>query len=288
MDEREQGEKPADAPAHRHHRIGEAPGLPRIAELVNRQPDEQEVDEVEHAHMEMQRQHIDDRRARDQQPETRHAHPLPRRIAERHQRGDEQIDGEEPDRDQRQFGRHADDIPVDARQRRDHHRHRPDEEQRHHRIDQPLHPSGKPVGIAFAVAAIGRPRHGVGIAADEEEQRHHLKTPGQPLRPWEDAEQMAADDAIALHIGRGNQPVADNHREDRQRAQEVDIAVAVGRRCPRHRFGACPQRCRSACHIVGHCRLRFHANRRSSSRAAPWQGPCRSPRRLPPPRRAGC
>ncbi|MBX9642980.1 MAG: hypothetical protein K2W91_02630 [Novosphingobium sp.] len=74
----------------------------------------------------------------------------------------------------------------------------------------------------------------------KEEQRHHLKKPGQPLRPGQDPQQVPANHRTVLHIGRGDQPVPHHHRQDRQRAQEIDIAIAFRRRLARHFRRTCP------------------------------------------------
>ena len=45
---------------------------------------------------------------------------------------------------------------------------------------------------------------------------------------------MSALDRAVFHIGRGDQPMADDDRKNRQRAQEIDLAIAFGRRLRRH------------------------------------------------------
>ena len=78
-----------------------------------------------------------------------------------------------------------------------------------------------------AVAAVPGERGGVGVPADQEEDRHHLEQPGEGLDPRHHVQEVATAE---LAVGDGDdadQPVPENHHEDGERAQSIDIAVPV-------------------------------------------------------------
>ena len=233
-----QRNKPAKPPQGGARRAIKIPFIPRITQLMHRQPDKGEVHEIDIGHMKLQRQHIDQHRRCDQHPEARQPPPLPRRIAVWHDRGDHQIDREKPHRDQRELRRQRDNLALHAQHRPEQCEGRPDEEQRQHRIDQSLQPPGEPFGIGAVVTPVGRPAGIIGKAADEEEDRHHLKPPGQPLRPGQNAKQMPAlHRAIGQNIGRSDEPMADDHSKDGEGTQKVDVTITFGRRL----FGHMPR-----------------------------------------------
>ena len=233
-DQQTKSGKPDRSPQRSARSIGKISFAPRIAQLVDGQPHESKIGEVDIRHFEQQGRGVDGHCPHHQHPECRHAKPFPRGMGDGNQRRHQQIYRQKPHRYQRQLGGELHHLAVNTRRGAEQRKQRPDDEQRQHRIDQPLHSRRKPARIGAAAAPVRGPRQSIGKSADQKEYRHDLKPPGQPLRPRQYPQQMPALHRAILHIGCRDQPVAGHHRKDRKGAQKIDIAVALGRGFQRH------------------------------------------------------
>ena len=155
---------------------------------------------------------------------------LPRRIAQRDQRGDDEIDRQEPHRNQRQLRRHPHDPAFHPQSRAEQREQGPDQEQRQHRVDHPLDPAREPFRPAcrcFAGSPPSSPRW---------RSRRPGRTPASPETARSATGSRARCPASARPLPRhsrqrARRPAsgpATTARID-MRPQEIDIAVAFGR-----------------------------------------------------------
>ena len=95
--------------------------------------------------------------------------------------------------------------------------------------DQALEAAGEPGGVVFAAALGGLPAESVDVAADEEEDGHDLEEPGEPAYPRGDGAYVLDGQVVAFGMDGDDKPVAEDDEADGDGAQEVDVAVALGR-----------------------------------------------------------
>ena len=101
--------------------------------------------------------------------------------------------------------------------------------------------AAQPVPVRCTVPTSRIPGDPVGIASDKEEDGHHLHHPGQPLNPRRHIQHVANVGAVRIHPGRGHQPMPRHHHEDRERPQEIDAAISLGRRLLGQPSGGAPK-----------------------------------------------
>ncbi len=238
-DEQAERDEPADAPQKRPAR--RQPSLaPCKAELVDREPDESEVEKIHVGHVETQRRNVDRHRPGNKRPEGGEPPARPCLPRQRHDRGDHQVNRQEPHRNQCELRCHRNDAAIDPRQRAEHRDERPDQEQRQHRVDQPLEPAAVPACVTAALALRRRPRHAVRETADEEEERHHRNPRSATASTAICRAGVRPRPHHPSYRARRHEPMADDDREDRQRTEEIDIAIALGRSLPGHLPGPRP------------------------------------------------
>ena len=88
--------------------------------------------------------------------------------------------------------------------------------------------AGQPGGVTLLALLSGLPAKPVDVAADEEEDRHHLEEPGQPAGPGDEGERVRDHHLSVRRIEGNHQPVADDDDADGGGAQEINVAVAFG------------------------------------------------------------
>ena len=117
----------------------------------------------------------------------------------------------------------------------------PEQDEHNHRPQKTSEPAAQPIPIRRTVPTGRIPGDPVGIASDKEEDGHHLHHPSQPPGPRRHIKQVADVDALRIHPGRGHQPMAHHHHEDRDRPQEIDAAIPLRRRLLRQSGGGAPK-----------------------------------------------
>jgi hypothetical protein len=165
--------------------------------------------------------HADDGETDDNQ-----APPPPSVPAQRdgRQRGDAHIDAEEPHRLEDDLRRRTQAGPLDASL--DDIADADGEQQYRSRREQPVHPAVDERGVAFAALLRAEPAAPVRVATDEEEQGNDLEHPRQRPQSRGLTQRAAKLDAAAAPEQVGNQPVADDDRDDAAGPQQVQEPVA--------------------------------------------------------------
>ena len=91
-------------------------------------------------------------------------------------------------------------------------------------VAQPVAPSGAPAPVRLQ-------RGGVGVAPDQEEQRHDLEQPRAGAGPDQFLQGVvAAQSSGRVVVDHDDQPVTNDHHRDRHRAEQVDVAFPSGGR----------------------------------------------------------
>lgn len=200
---------------------------PEEAELVHREPDEREVEELDVGDPCGEPQEVHRHGGSRERGERAPAEPvvqLQQGGGERHHR---QVDPDEPEGLGDQPQGHARQPPTAAEKLDDERGHAPDQHEDHGGPQQALQPGPQEGRVHRAGGVLGAPAEqgpvgqGVGEAADEEEHRHHLKDPGEQLELRHDGEEVA--DPVGGDGG--HQPVAEDDRAEREDAQEVYVAI---------------------------------------------------------------
>ena len=214
---------------------------PGISELMHRHPDEPVIQPSYIREPEQNGDRIRQAGASDKSPERNHPVPSPGSIADRHRKGNHHIDGEEPDRNQGEPGGVAGQPDIDFRAAGEKGRQRPEQNQRNDRRQQPPESFPQPEGCPKTASVGGRPGRGVRVAADKKEHRHDLKQPGQKLGPGREGQHIVEPKGAVFNDWRRRHPVAHNHRANRCRPQEIDIAISRARSLVGKRLGGFPE-----------------------------------------------
>ena len=208
---------------------GQPPVEPRVPELVHGRPHDQVVGEADPERVGRQADQVD-------QPAEQHpadhrppAQPLPQPERRRRHRAHDDVRREEPGRHQRHLGCRAQRPARNPRREGDGGGDQPGEQQRHDGHEEATQARPQPPGIRHVAGAGRPPGQRVRVAADEEEDRHHLEDPGERVRPRRELEQVTGHQLAVAHHHGGDQPVAEHDDADRPGPQQVDDAVAGGR-----------------------------------------------------------
>jgi hypothetical protein len=94
---------------------------------------------------------------------------------------------------------------------------------------KPVQARREPHGVLITLAAGTLQRDCIRVAADDEEDRHDLEQPRQPLGTGLGLEQVARRQRAVHVVCGGNQPMADNDDENRYRPEKIDVAVSLCR-----------------------------------------------------------
>ncbi len=171
--------------------------------------------------VEQQREH---RQHRQQEPRP----PPVQGVLHRGHHGQEQEDGEEPQRHRRGVARRVDDAGRHPDTHKGPGQHQPHRDEDHRRWQHPLEARRRERRPGAGPPPQGE---GAGEPGREEEQRHDLEDPGQRVGPRRDLEDVAHPQAaVRTGLERGHGPVAEGHHEDARGADQVDEAVAARRR----------------------------------------------------------
>ena len=210
-------------------RAARAAGLPGEAQLMDCQPDEQIVEPAERPPAHAQRQQVHERGGRGQRPEGGEAVALPGAVGQGREQDHQNVDDQEPGGQQRELGGNLQQRGIGVELERGEADERPGREHGQNRADEAPESSGQPGGIAVLAALGGLPAKPVDIAADEEEERHHLEEPGQPAGSGDEGERVGGHQLAVLEVGGDQQPVAEDDHADGGGAQKIDVAVALRR-----------------------------------------------------------
>ena len=259
LSERHQRAEADHAPEGRSKAGPESTFKPCVAQLVNPNPDEEVVDPPCLRPVEPEIGTINETGQEKRDRDRPHPHRLPGGAGQRDQQDDKCVDRQEPRRHERDLGtdtdhpgRHADAMGHAGGDD-------PEQDEHQHRPQKASEPAAKPIPVRCAVPTGRIPGDPVGIASDEEEDGHHLHDPGQPLNPGGHIKQVADVGAVRIHPGRGHQPVARHHYEDRDRPQEINAAISLRRRPFRQSGGGAPKG--------------LHANRQNNASPAAMDTP---------------
>ncbi len=121
---------------------------------------------------------------------------------------------------------------VDAKALKPERRDEPHDHERKRRPEEPLSPVGEERTAIERSATLDRAPSRE--STDDEEHAHDLEHPGDRAQGGHVAQDVADLDPVRAALDGGHQPVARDHREDRERTQEVDVAIARRRSVRRH------------------------------------------------------
>ena len=162
-------------------------------------------------------------------------------MGKRNEQDNENVDHQKPGGQQRELGGYFEQRAIGVEQDRAEAEERPDCQHRQDGVDEPMQSAGQPGGVTLLPLLSGLPAKPVDVAADEEEDRHHLEEPGQPAGPGDEGERVGGHQLpVRRRIEGDDQPVADDDDADGGGAQEVDVAVAFGRGLGGETGGVCP------------------------------------------------
>ncbi|GAA1525620.1 hypothetical protein GCM10009803_03180 [Microbacterium ginsengiterrae] len=224
------------------------------SELLEREPDQREVDETDRVHTAE-----DACRVHGDGPEGEKTDRRPRRALVSCDQGGkqdlaDQEHAEEPQRLAEAVAGDADELLRNAggQQHREQDAHRGDRVER--RQEQAMDASGDEVGRRAALIRHPQVRRASGEAPDHEEQRHHLQEPAQRDDPRGSFAGVREHRAGAVDRDADHQRVDHHHTDHAQCADQVDPCVAPGsgwscrsgcaaQICDGHRvlLGGCPR-----------------------------------------------
>ncbi len=206
------------------------------AELVHREPDEREVEELDVGDACRETQEVHCGGGPHEHGERAPAVTVVQFQQGRGERDHRQVDADEPERLGHQPQCHTGQSATAAEELDDECGHAPHQYEDHGRPQQALQPGAEERRVHGARGVLGPPAQQgavgqrVGEAADEEEDGHDLEGPGEHLESRHDGEEVADP------VGRdgGHQPVAEYDRPERGDPEQVDVAVPGDGRRPGH------------------------------------------------------
>ena len=240
--ERDQCCQPAGGPEETAAGPADAAGLPSEAELVDCEIDDEVVQPAEQPPAGAQGEQVQERGDGHKRPEGGVVVTPPGSVGERNEKDNENVDDEKPDRHNRDAGDNLQLRGVGVEHDPGQANQRPGRQNGKDRQDEPLQPVGQPGGVAFLPVLGSLPAEPIDVAADEEKDRHDLEEPGQPLDPGDGGEEVGVNQLVVPCIDGDDQPVAQYDEADGGGAQEIDVAVAIGRGLRGEASGVGPDR----------------------------------------------
>ena len=216
-------------------RSGQRAVTPGEAALVQREPDEQEVEIADDPHPEPEAHDVDEHRERDEDQQRAQPPALMPPVCRGRERRDPQVDPDEPqqlrhhDERRRHESAVASRAPRPPQQMSGETEEQPHSEEHEGGTQQARGPAAQERGIRAgagnALAGHRLERVGVRDAADEEEHRHDLQQPGRRLQRRDELERVG-DLALGRH--RDHEPVPEHDDQQRPDPQGVGPSVTVG------------------------------------------------------------
>jgi hypothetical protein len=109
----------------------------------------------------------------------------------------------------------------------------PHAEQRERRDGEPAETPEDEAADVLASLLCAAPRHEVPVAADVEEERHHLQQPRGHPEPGGEADGVGGVGTVVLPDDDREHPVPRDHHQQAERSHEVDVVVAAPRKVAR-------------------------------------------------------
>jgi membrane protease YdiL (CAAX protease family) len=192
-------------------------------------PDDHHVDETQPLEVVAEADDVDGAGDAHQEHEHDRVEPLVQPEEQRQQRDQHQVDRHEPQRADDED--HGAPDPLEVVDRAEHRAEdHPDDEQRHGGDRETADPFQHEPPDVLSAGTGAVPRHEVRVAADVEEQRHHLEEPRDRPQACREADRVRRVRAVVAPADDREDPVPRDDDQETERAEEVDVEVPAGPR----------------------------------------------------------